>query len=94
VQAQDLVTVCARAERESQERQNKCSHHLGAVHGRCSSNLAANSAAIFSKGYPYCANRSFVAHVRHFTTAGCSMGAMRGESNQKKTILVLYGKYL
>ena len=29
VQAQDLVRVCARAERESQDRQNKYSHHLG-----------------------------------------------------------------
>jgi hypothetical protein len=29
VQAQDLVRVCARAERESQDRQNKYFHHLG-----------------------------------------------------------------
>ena len=28
VQAQDLVRVCARAERESQDRQNKYPHHL------------------------------------------------------------------
>jgi hypothetical protein len=35
VQAQDLVRVCARAERESQARQNKYSHHLG-VHAEWS----------------------------------------------------------
>jgi hypothetical protein len=29
VQAQDIVRVCVRAERESQERQNRYSHHLG-----------------------------------------------------------------